>query len=507
MIGATLASPAVGAIVDIAIRQTPEENSAGWWSQDLILTVAGGVIVAAIVAFGQVIWSRRRVPTAISRAVHRKDYLEAVLAESERDTVRSLDVLAPRLLPARENPMIADIQRAWKRINDNGRVRVLTLDSDDCIEAGVELLSEGVEVRVARLGLGEGNLSYHVFEARQGSHPTAIVNHHDQQRNKDRPVRLIGAPLARFYSRNFSQTWDEASPLEAVLAKKIIDNAHGSTALPAIMRALHDIPLDLTKCLDKVLPRLAFRNSSSVIFVVGLPGAGKSEVRRRLAQRLKAAGIRSCELSDYVYAYRDFLHGLLQLEPARGAGFKAHRGGAFAVSDEDALRPALQALSQAVRDSLKDSESEVTIAEFARSDLVAALGEFDEIRSRSRVIYVRAPAELRSVRLNRRAEPPESEIDGNSVTFTLSDNHMLPTTAEQSLYARDDIDELARAQRWRGRITRIDNDIDDGGGKIDDSLTEFVTEMIDPYRSATVSVTRYLEPMPGGEPAAMVPLA
>lgn len=36
------------------------------------------------------------------------------------------------------------------------------------------------------------------------------------------------------------------------------------------------------ECVPRVLPHPGFRHSSSVVFIVGLPGAGKSYVRRKL---------------------------------------------------------------------------------------------------------------------------------------------------------------------------------------------------------------------------------
>lgn len=59
---------------------------------------------------------------------------------------------------------------------------------------------------------------------------------------------------------------------------------------------------------DKVLPHPAFGSSYSLVFVLGLPGAGKSRARERLAQKLSAIGVESREFTDYLYAFRDHLH-------------------------------------------------------------------------------------------------------------------------------------------------------------------------------------------------------
>jgi hypothetical protein len=235
----------------------------------------------------------------------------------------------------------ADIQTAWRQINERGHVRVLTLDSRKCLEGGLELLRDGIAVRVARRDLDSEDLSYHVFGT-PGSAETALVNHH--QGTTDRPVRLNGQDPIKVFRKHFETIWKAASPLEAVIAEKTIENAPEPREPAEILQALNDTALNLGPCLDRVLPHLAFRNSSSVIFVVGLPGSGKSLARHLLAERLDGMGIQSREETDYVYAFRDFLHGLIKLEPCRAAGFEAYPGGGFAVRDEAALKPALQAL-------------------------------------------------------------------------------------------------------------------------------------------------------------------
>jgi hypothetical protein len=473
---------AADVIVQIALGVSagtaPAGDAATTWLLGLAGTVAGGVTVAVLVALAK--WTgRRRVPTALAHKVRRKTYMSAVLAESKRAGVIALDVLAPRLTPAAANPVIADIQTAWKQINDTGQVRVLTLETRDCLEGGLELVKEGIDVRVARRDLDSDSLSYHLFGT-QRSTDTAIVNHH--QDSTDRPVRLNGIGPTQVFSKHFETIWTVAAPLEAVIAEKIIEKAYGCREPAEIWQALKDTGLNLEPCLERVLWHLAFRNSSSVVFVVGLPGSGKSMVRRILAERLEELGIQSRQLTDYLFAFRDFLHGQIKLEPPRVNGFEAYPDGAFAVRDEAALKPALQALDGAVRDSLK--ESEVTIAEFARSAHVAALDQFDDIRSRCWVLYVQAPAELRSARLGKRVEPPELSVEGRSVIVTPSDNHRLPSTAERSIYPTDDIAQLERSPHWRNRILRIDNDLDDGGAKINAAIDDFKAKVIDPYLAA-----------------------
>jgi hypothetical protein len=378
------------------------------------------------------------------------------------------------------------IQDAWKHVNarGGGGVRVLILDNDPCLKGGAELLSAGIQVRVAHLEMGTEDLSFHLFHGRTS--PRAIVNFHDERGGKprDKPIQLNGsAPIQPFRER-FDTVWKTASPLETVIAKKIITKAGRSSDCKVLWQALNEtnalLGLD-DGAVDKVLPHLAFGNSCSVVFILGLPGAGKSHVRGCLAEKLRAMGVQSRELTDYLYAFRDHLHGLMKLEPARGTGFEACAGGAFAVIDERALQPALNALAQAAAGSLNDSE--VVIVEFARTDIVAALEEFGDIGHRCRVIYVQAPAQLRSARLTSRHEPPESSTNGRSVTLTPSDNHMLPSNVERSIYHADNINRLMNSPRWREFVFCIQNDIDDAGGKISASLDKFVENVINSYRS------------------------
>lgn len=497
-------SPIAAALLSHAARAATAhttDSSAGS-VLTVVLSVISGVLVLCVGAMGRSAWRRRRgVPTALSKVVRRETYLGEVLAESRREQYDALDVLAPRLTPAADGPTIGEIQQAWKAISGRGQVRVLTLDSRKSLQGGLELVGDGIEVRVARRDINSEDLSYHVFVT-GGSADTVILNHHRD--DTDRPVRTSEPDVIKIFHKNFESIWDVAVPIEAVIAEKVIDNARGSREPAEILRALNEVlqtfkvaAPKLGHSLDIVLRHLAFRNSCSAIFVVGLPGSGKSMARRELVQRLKEMGIAGSAVTDYVYAYRDFLYSLIMLEPRRIDGFEASAGGAFAVKDETALRPALQALEAAVRASLK--ECEVTVAEFARSDYVAAFDQFDDIRSRCWILYVQAPADLRADRLGRRVEPPELTVEGTSVTLTPSDNHRLPSVPLQSIYATDDIETLAKSRHWRGRIVRIENPVDDGGAAIRARIEEFIVRVTDPYRPPSVLPVRAGNLIPGSD--------
>src|SRR5262249_24389158 len=184
------------------------------WQESLGVAVASGVLVPAILGLARLAWNRRRVPTALTRSVPRASYLRVVLAESQRPGTTQLEVLGPRLMPARTGRLIRQIQGSWAAIVPQGTVRVIILDSEECIEAGAELSVMGVEVRVARRELGSESLSYHLFGTGEGVTSTAIINHH--QGGHDRPELVHGTVPTEPYRAHFCDVWQSASPLESV---------------------------------------------------------------------------------------------------------------------------------------------------------------------------------------------------------------------------------------------------------------------------------------------------
>jgi hypothetical protein len=445
--------------------------------------VVSGVLVAVILAAARLAWHRNRVPSVLSRRVRRRSYLGAVRAESRRPEVRRLDVYAPHLLPAKDNEVIAGIQYGWEQINGRERVRVLTLDLEECLQAGAELLEGGIEVRVlpnAR-DLGCDGLTFHLFETSLPEEAIAIVNHHHG--NVDRPVRFKGIAPTEVFRGRFRTEWDKARPLETVIAERIRPRSASCQGKKSVLCSIEQaeatgLHLGVLSN-EQILPHLAFRDSCAAVFIVGLPGSGKSYIRHRLAQQLGTMRVECGSLSDYPYAYLDLLRTVLKLTPPSGNGFRAYEGGAFAVQAEKSLIPALQALHGEVRDTLQARE--VTLVEFARADLAAALQVFDDIRSRSRIIYVSAPASLRQARLADRAVPPDVRVDGETITLSLSDNHLLPTGVEQTLYAADDLDRIKASAHWRDRIFEIDNEFT-GSTHVDTKIGEFIELVISPYR-------------------------
>ena len=225
------------------------------WQASLAVATLSGVLVPTLLWLGRNIWCYGPIPRALSRTIRRPTYLSTVLTQSQREDTVTLDVLAPRLQTANFSQLIKDIQVAWKRINERGRVRVMTLDSDTCIEGGAELLREDIEVRVARRDLGAESLSFHLFETgRADVTASAIVNYHTG--DTDQPVMLCGETTTAVFRTHFESLWGQAQPLESVITKRILSGADSSLSLPSVLRSLREAAMRLNLdpvCVEKIL--------------------------------------------------------------------------------------------------------------------------------------------------------------------------------------------------------------------------------------------------------------
>jgi hypothetical protein len=187
------------------------------------------------------------------------------------------------------------------------------------------------------------------------------------------------------------------------------------------------------------------------------------------------------EHSDYVYAFEDFLYSLMQLGNGRGNGFFAEPNGAFSVEREANLQPALHALGKRVWQNRLGTS--LTLVEFARSDIVAALQVFgDEVLSASQVIHVQAADAVRAARLSARGQPPRIQVINQSIQLVVSDDHRLPSTAAKALYASDNIAMLKVQKILEGRIHTIANDNDADFEHIDEDINSFIENVVRPYR-------------------------
>ncbi|TDV41503.1 hypothetical protein [Actinophytocola oryzae] len=447
----------------------------------LVLSVTSGVTVAVLVAFGRFMWARKRVPVGPSRHVNRRTYLRAIHRASTDEKVRHLCALVPNLTPAHDRDQLTRLQHAWQAIDGRGSVQILTREDQDCLIAGAELLGLGIEVRVNRT-LNTDDLSLHIFS---GDSHLVVINHRDG--SHDRPGQLVGLSPAQVFQSHFDNVWHTAAPLESVLAEEVLATLRpgdDAEAIAAQMRTVRTKYRLGAMAEEAVLRHVAFRHSAPVIFVTGLPGAGKSMVRRHLASKLTELRFQVDQLNDYLYAFRDFLHHAIDLGDGRGDGFTAHAGGAFQVRDEHDLEPALQALSRKV--SAGRGRTPLSLVEFARSDLVAALQVFgDEVLSSAHVIHVHASEAARVLRLANRAQPPRVAINGQDVVIQPSDDHQLPSSAARSLYASDSFTQLRGLKEFAGRVHQIDNDTDDPGfARLDKALDTIIADIIRPYRPA-----------------------
>jgi dephospho-CoA kinase len=407
--------------------------------------------------------------------------VEEILAQSTKNTITSLDVLSPRFTPRFEDSQLTSLQDAWAAIQTRGRVRVIIGNTDAAITGGAELVGRDIEVRISPSFSSE-NLSYHIFGGENIA--STVVN--QQEDDKVQPALLDGVGPFDVFRHHFTATWESSDPLESVIAEQAILRAGSDADVTAVIHALRDrarlYRLD-EGVRAAVAKHAAFRHSSSIIFIVGLPGSGKSFTRRQLAKQLGLLRIQTQELTDYVFAYRDFLHGSIKLTPSRGMGFEPDQAGAFMVSEENYLQPALRSLASRVLYGV--TSQEVTLVEFARSDILAALQEFgDESILRSQIIYVEAPQRLREERLRRRARPPELAVSSAvTITVTVSDDHRLPSAVQKSIYGLDDITALRTDPRWHGRVFTIVND-QDYSPQLEVAITEFIARVASPYMTA-----------------------
>ena len=293
--------------------------------------------------------------------------------------------------------------------------------------------------------------SYHVFGGDQIA--STVLNY--QVDDRVQPALLDGVGPLDVFRHHFATTWEASTPLESVIAEQAIRRAGLDADAQAVSRALRDRSL-LYRLDDRVRTTVtqhaAFRHSSSIIFVVGLPGSGKSFTRRHLAERLGSLRIQTQGTNRLRFRLSRFPSRFHQTRPAPvervssqpQAPSRCRRSITF--GQHSALWPHV----------CYPAWPEVTLVEFARSDILAALQEFgEESIMRSQIVYVEAPTSLREERLRRRERPPELAVSGAVTIFvTVSDDHRLPSAAQRSIYGLDDIKVLRSDQRWHGRILR-----------------------------------------------------
>jgi len=459
--------------------------------RDILVPVVSGLMLAGLLYLARYL-PRLRVPTVLP-ATRRRAYQETILKLSKRPQLKRLDVLTPRLYSSEGRGLVARIQDVWAELNrrDSGEVRVITGDDPKALVGGAELVAKGIHVRVTPLDPGQ--LSYHLFG--EGNGPTTVVNRPDRggRRRRNQRARAMqfdgNAPL-RVFESHFDRLWTEDSrPLESAIAERAMRDAGASASVKQVLLAAERFKADNrldNECYMKVLQHLAFLHSAATIFIVGLPGAGKSLVRRCLAQQLNQMRLATEELTDYVFAYGDFIRESVQLDinvsmqvdPSSVVrDFSAAPLGAFMASREKVLEPALHALKDAV---LMKEKSVISLVEFARSDILRALRVFKAVTPRSRVIYVEANQELRKNRLRTREQAPVIEVGEGAVRVIVSDNHRLPSLAVEKLYPYDNKQQLFEDRNWHGRVHPLSNE-SMKPKLVDEAVKSIISEIVSPY--------------------------
>lgn len=123
---------------------------------------------------------------------------------------------------------------------------------------------------------------------------------------------------------------------------------------------------------------------STYFFLLGIPGCGKSEIYRRLSERLVSEGIvEDCErFDDYPILWDYFQEDGPKTEPCEDGG--------YLILDDTLWDDVLEDLDEKCRDA-SDSDSAIFI-EFARGENREALENFsDEIMDNAVILYIHCP--------------------------------------------------------------------------------------------------------------------
>jgi len=143
------------------------------------------------------------------------------------------------------------------------------------------------------------------------------------------------------------------------------------------------------------------------LFVLGLPGSGKSSVARYITAYLENKNWKSTRFSDHVILQEMFLADTehKQFRPADHGGFDA--------LDLDVIDIALQRLEQKVNQHLLPAkQEEIVLVEFARNDYQGAFQQFShEFLQDAHFLYLNVNTETCKRRIIERIANPSSEDD------------------------------------------------------------------------------------------------
>lgn len=147
----------------------------------------------------------RRILPSLSSA---QAGLHALLAESKREDITSVDVFAFAGLSA-EDQTSSNVLAAWKKISQRGQVRIIATDEPAYLDKCKVLAAEGAEIRTAP---GFATVRYCVLRGRDGD-TVAFVYYQEDENSIPPSIRVENNEIGFMLGSNFNNSWRAASPL------------------------------------------------------------------------------------------------------------------------------------------------------------------------------------------------------------------------------------------------------------------------------------------------------
>lgn len=143
------------------------------------------------------------------------------------------------------------------------------------------------------------------------------------------------------------------------------------------------------------------------LFVLGLPGSGKSTVARYITKYLESRNWKGTRINDYVILEKMFY------TDTEGKLFRPTDYGGFDILDLNAFDTALQRLEQAINQHLSSTkQEEIVLIEFARNDYQVAFQQFSaKLLQDAYFLYLDANIETCKRRIRERITYPSTEDD------------------------------------------------------------------------------------------------
>lgn len=186
------------------------------------------------------------------------------------------------------------------------------------------------------------------------------------------------------------------------------------------------------------------------VFLLGIPGCGKSEVYNRLAERFRRDGVADSvdRLDDYPILWEYFQEDGPKTKPTEDGGYK--------ILDPTLWDDVLVSLDEQCREAAE--EGQVLFIEFARGENRPALDNFsDDVLDRSVIVYIYCPFDEAWRRNLARYEEQGT------------DDHMVSREEMEETYGDDDHEALladppvpaVRIDNDEPRIQKLDDELDD----------------------------------------------